>query len=365
MAARALSTTSTRTPGWPTSIATAIGVAAGAGAAQLGLGYGLGIIAWIPSSSADSEAAWVASLAWASWIAATSVAAGAICADRLAGSPGPDSTLDGSEAPEPGRVTTALWRLAIAMASAIGALITVALVAVPARTAERADNFAPQLVAGGYAAIGVVVGLFVAYGALSARAVAANVIATVSWLWALAVAAVIDGVIAGRGLATAQLGVWEFTNDGPWFRNLYVPGMLLSLTTALAFGVLAAWPAARRGENRVGVALSGAVGPLLVAAAYFLAAPRMVGIRAEQLSAYLLAPYAVIAGLAGSVLVSALGPPAGATAPAVRPVPGDHGGLIAGPKQLTSGSQPADQHGPGIHAGDQTAGSTPSGGKGG
>jgi hypothetical protein len=363
MAARALSPTATRNPGWRTSIATAIGVAAGAGAAQLGLGYGLGIIAWLPASAGDSESAWVASLAWASWIAATSVAAGAICADRLASSRGPDSTVEGAEASEPGRVTTALWRLTIAVASAIGALITVALVAVPARTAVRADTFAPQLVAGGYAAIGVVIGLFVAYGALSARAVAANVIATVSWLWALAVATVIDGVIAGRGLATAQLGVWEFTNHGPWFRNLYVPGMLLSLAAALVFGILAAWPAARRGENRVGVAISGAVGPLLVAAAYFLAAPRMVGIRAEQLSAYLLAPYAVIAGLAGSVLISALGPPSGAPVPAVRPVPGGHGGLIAGPKQLTSGDQPTEQDSAGDQSRGQAAESAPASGR--
>jgi hypothetical protein len=259
-----------------------------------------------------------------------------------------------------------LWRLTIAVASAIGALITVALVAVPARTAPRADNFAPQLVAGGYAAIGVIIGLFVAYGALSARAVAANVIATVSWLWALAVAAVIDGVIAGRGLATAQLGVWEFADHGPWFRNLYVPGMLLSLTAALAFGILAAWPAARRGENRVGVAISGAVGPLLVAAAYFLAAPRMVGIRAEQLSAYLLAPYAVIAGLAGSVLISALGPPTGtngATVTAVRPVPSDHGGLNAVPKQLTSGGQPTEHDRPGGRSGDQAVENAPTSGR--
>jgi hypothetical protein len=76
---------------------------------------------------------------------------------------------------------------------------------------------------------------------------------------------------------------------------------------ALNIGVLAAVPAGRRGDNRVGVAVSGAVGPLVVAAAYFLAAPRLVGVRAdEQLSAYLIAPYAVIAGLAGSVLLSGL-----------------------------------------------------------
>ncbi len=77
--------------------------------------------------------------------------------------------------------------------------------------------------------------------------------------------------------------------------------------SALLIGALAAWPASRRGDSRVGVAVSGAFGPLVVAAAYFLAAPKLVGVQAdEQLSAYLIAPYAVVAGLAGSVLLVAL-----------------------------------------------------------
>lgn len=297
------------------SIVTAVGVAAGASAAQLGLGYGLGIIVWIPAWAPEGEAAWIASLAWATWIAATSVLIGAICADRLAGSPGPESTVGKAEAwvgrrgsERYGPVATALWRLALAMTAAIGAAVTVALVAVPARSAERADSFAPETIAGAYAVIGVVAGLILAFGALTSAAMAANVIATVGWLWLLAVVAVIHGVLTGRGLTSAQLGVWEFTSDGPWLRNLYVPGMVLSLTSALVIGGLAALPAARREDNRVGVAISGAVGPLLVAMAYFLATPRLGGAQAEQFSAYLIATYAVIAGLAGSVLVSALGP---------------------------------------------------------
>jgi hypothetical protein len=309
--------------GWGVSIATAVGVAAGASAAQVGLGYGLGIITWVPAATPDGEAAWVASLAWATWIAATSVIAGAICADRLAGSPGPESIVDGDA---PGSVAATLWRLALAMAAAIGGSLTVALVAIPARAAERADSFAPQTIAAGYATVGVIAGLVVAFGALTSAAVATNVIVTVSWLWLLAVLAVVHGVLVGRGLASAQLGVWDFTSDGPWLRNIYLPGMLLSLIAALVIGVLAAWPAARREDNRVGVSVSGAVGPLLVAAAYFLATPRLVGARAEQFSAYLIAPYAVIAGLAGSVLVSALGPAGGQpvggsrSAPPVPPV---------------------------------------------
>jgi hypothetical protein len=288
--------------GWAGSVLTAIGAAAGAAAAQLGLGYGLGIIAWVPANEAASQSVWLASLAWVLWVGATSTVVGAIVADRLSART--------ALAHPPGRFSGLLdvaWRVVVALAAAIGALIVVPLVAVPARNAHRVDNFAPQVTAGGYAVVGVILGLLVAVAALSARAITANVIASASWLWALAVVAVIDEVRAGRGPGTAQLAIWQFTQSG-WWRELYVPGALLTLLVALLVGVLAAWPAGRRGDNRVGVAISGAVGPLLVAVAYFLAAPRLTGVPSEQKSAYLMAPYAVIAGLAGSVLVAAIGP---------------------------------------------------------
>ncbi|MFC6019201.1 hypothetical protein ACFP2T_23700 [Plantactinospora solaniradicis] len=297
--------------GWGGSVATAIGVAAGAGAAQLGLGYGLGIIAWMPSSDGTSEAAWVASLTWAAWIAATSTVAGAICAHRLSGAGRtPKPTVAGGPATEsPPSLASGLWRAALAVSSAIGGLVTVVLVAVPARAAVRADTASPQTVAAGYAVIGVMIGLLVAIWATSSPAVASNVLGTVGWLWALAVIAVIDGVLSGRGLTSAQLGVWQLTSDSGrfWFRDyFYWPGAALSLGSALLIGIFAARAAARRPAARVGAAISGISGPLLVAVAYFFAAPRLVGIRPEQVSAHLMAPYAVVAGLAGSALVAAL-----------------------------------------------------------
>jgi hypothetical protein len=78
------------------------------------------------------------------------------------------------------------------------------------------------------------------------------------------------------------------------------------LGAAFAIGALVAWRATRRGDNRVGVAISGAFGPLLVASAYFLVTPAFGPAPAEQVSAYLTAPYAVIAGLAGSVVSAAV-----------------------------------------------------------
>lgn len=287
---------------WATSIFTAIGVAAGAGAAQLGLGYGLGIISWQPTG--DSATVWVSSLAWVAWLAASSTVIGTLCADRL--SPA-DTPVAGDASTPAAHALTAAWRLVIALSAAVGALIIVPLVAVPSRT-PRPDNVAPYFTAGGYAIAGIIVGLLIAVGALAARAIAANVIASSAWLWLLAVVAVIDVVRADGNLATAaQLGTWQFT-DATWIKDIVnLPGALLMLAVALVIGALAAWPAGRRGDNRVGVAVSGAAGPLLVALAYFLAAPA-VDEQNQQLSAFVIAPYAVLAGLAGSVIVSAIGP---------------------------------------------------------
>jgi hypothetical protein len=299
--------------GWATSITTAIGVAAGAGAAQLGLGYGLGIVAWIPDTAGNNSRAYLLSLCWVLWIGGTSTVIGAVCADRLGSRSA--STVDG-DAPRGARALDIAWRVVTALAAAIGALITVPLVAVPARAAHRPDNFLPQVTAGGYAIVGVIVGLLVAIAALSARAVAANAIASVSWMWVLAVISVVDGLRTSSDLGTAQLAVWDLTIGSNLIRNMYDwPSAVLMLGAALVIGVLAAWPASRRGDARIAVALSGFTGPLLVAAAYVLTAPGLSGVDARQLSAIVIAPWAVLAGLAGSVLIAAVGAPRAAREP--------------------------------------------------
>ncbi|WP_255510087.1 hypothetical protein [Micromonospora sp. AP08] len=311
--------------GWGGSTAAALGVAAGTGAAQLGFGYGLGIINWAPAGAARVDAAWVASLAWATWISATSVIAGAVCAQRLRG----------AHDEEPAGT---LPRLGLALAAGVGALITVLLVAVPARAARVPATSSPQAVAAGYAVAGLVLGVLLATWALHTRAAATNLVATTGWLWLLAVVSVLDGVLSGRGLTTAQLGIWQISADSGrfWIRDyFYWPGALLSLGSALLIGVLAARGAVRAPERRVGAAASGAAGPLLVALAYLLAVPRLAGIAAEHVSAHLIAPYAVIAGIGGSVLVAALAQRADRRA-AERAVVNLPRQRTGGPDQLTA-----------------------------
>lgn len=316
--------------GWGGSVIAAIGIAAGAGAAQFGLGYGLGIIAWLPSGDDGSDAIWVGNLAWTIWIGATATALGAVGAQRLtpAGATAGEAT---GPASSPSTLTTVLARLTLAVAASLGALTTVALVAIPARAATRADTFSPQTIAAGHAVVGVLCGLLVALWTLASRAAARNLLLTTGWLWLLAVIAVADCALRGAGFAPAQPGVWKLTGDSAafWIGNyIYWPGAMVSLSAALAIGAVAAWPVARRSINRVSTAISGGVGPLLVATAYFLAAPRLAGVHDEQLSAHLLAPYGVIVGLAGSVLVTAL---------AQRPVR-----RTTGPRRTESTTRTAD-----------------------
>jgi hypothetical protein len=280
--------------GWTRSIAYAVLGAAGAAAAQFGLGYGLGIISWLPAATGQTRAAWTSSLAWATFIGATSVVVGATIGDRA------------GWGARTGRVQRSAWCVVMALGASIGALISVPLVGVPASRAQVSDTFAPHLLAAVYAAVGVVTGLVVSVVALAARAVGANVLSTATWLWILAIVAVSGGIAAGR-IDHADLGVWKFTDQGPTIGPFYLPGVLILVGGALLVGGLAAYGRAVRGDGRFGVAISGAAGPVLVTAAYVLAAPASGKAPFEVVSAARTAPIMIAAGLVGSVLVAAVG----------------------------------------------------------
>jgi hypothetical protein len=299
--------------GWIASIAVSVGVAAGATAAQFGLGYGLGVISWVPGrgETATTDSAWLSGLAWTTWIAAIATVLGAVVADRrsageIGAAPPRSLGVDGPVAP-PGILATAAWRALLALAAAVGATVAVALVLVPAHAAVRPGTSTPELNAAGYAIVGVLFGVAVAICALAGRAAATNVVWTAGLIWLLAVAAVADGGLNGHR-PSVSLAVWPF-GGSTFFRQTWsLESAALMLGTALAIGAGAAWLAARRADSRIGIALSGALGPLTVTGAYLLTLPRLVGVdedAAAQVSAALIAPYAVIAGLAGSVLLVA------------------------------------------------------------
>ncbi|WP_433792847.1 Hansenula MRAKII killer toxin-resistant protein 1 [Actinoplanes sp. CA-252034] len=278
--------------GWTTQAATAAGIAAGAGAAQLGLGYGLGVIAW-PVTASEADSIWLGSLGWAAWITASATVLGAVIAGRLR-----------AERSDRWR---GLWRFALAASAALGALVIVALVALPARAAVRTGAMSPQAVAAGYATAGLVAGLMVAFWAVSSGPVAANLIGTALWLWALAIAGVVAELITGRDFAT-YLTSWQFAESvSPvQYGGIYWPSALLTLIAAFGIGLVAAVPAAWKGDLGLGSAISGAVGPLLVAFSFLTLAPLLTEAMGPIESAYLIAPYAVLAGLGGSALTVGL-----------------------------------------------------------
>jgi len=114
--------------GWTARVAAAAGVAAGTGAAQLGLGYGLGVIVW-PVTVTEDRSEWLGSLGWATWITASATVFGAVIASRL-------GEAQAARARQP-------WRSAFAISAGVGALVAVALIALPARAAVRLDVHAP------------------------------------------------------------------------------------------------------------------------------------------------------------------------------------------------------------------------------
>lgn len=287
--------------GWGGAVGAAVGAAAAAGAAQLGVGYGTGVISWQPPAGAPGDEAWFTALLWATWIAASSTVVGAVVADRLT-----------TVAVGPDRGTRWLWRLVLSTAAALGAATTVLLVAVPSRVAEVAHISAPHTAAAGYTVLGVVAGLVLAVGALAARAVAANLLLFAGFLWLLAVATVVDGLVAGDDWTRVPMGFWDAGASGPWFRGILLTDAVVPAAAALLLGALAALPAARRGDRPVEVVLSGGAGPLLLAATYLLAQPDLGGLAASELSRHLLTPYLFFVGLLGSLVVAAL-PPRAAT----------------------------------------------------
>ncbi len=271
---------------------TAAAAAAAAGAAQLGVAYGTGMISWLAMPARDGSAFWLSSLTWAAWIAAVSTVVGAVLAGRRLPEPSPD------------RSEAAARSLVPALAAAIGALVTVALVA-PAREVAPAVATDPHATAALHTLVGALVGAVAAVGAMASRAVATNVLATAGWVWALAVATVTRGALAGRDPAPVPLAYMESGPVGPWLRGVSLTDSGVALAAVLLVGLLAALPAARRLDHPVGVVTSGAAGPALLVVAYLLAQPDLTTAGALELSRQLAVPYLALVGLVGSSLAYA------------------------------------------------------------
>jgi hypothetical protein len=163
------------------------------------------------------------------------------------------------------------------------------------------DNAAATVA--GVAIAGVAVGMIFGLAALAAGPVAAGVAGSALWLWVAAVATAALAAVRG-GPPGARLGVIEAPGAPAWWSGPYA---MIALYAILAFTV--AMVAARLGAPRRQVALSGLVGPALLASAYAIAgsgAP--VDPAAATAAAGSAAPFGTVAsaGSGGDIRVAVL-----------------------------------------------------------
>ncbi|WP_026923572.1 hypothetical protein [Glycomyces arizonensis] len=266
-------------------------VAATAALAQLGLAYGFGLLSWADAAPGSADPVldyrWNANLAWVVWFSAASCVVGGM-ASGVIGSRGAAS---GSSAVRVGAV----------FAAAVGAFAIGPLVALSAQQSAASSSFPtdPLLAAGVGAAVGFVLTLI----GLGSRAVAVNVGASVALIWLLAVLATFTD-IGDPATPVTELAVW-----GSWASpdsalgrrglSIAVPFVIGSALIGIVVAAIARRGPITNSGYRIAAA-SGIAGPLIVTVAH-LADPS----QADN-PVILVGPYAAIAGLLGSLIVSAI-----------------------------------------------------------
>jgi len=272
---------------WARPLGVTLGVAAGAGAAQLGIAYGIAILLWAKDFADPGGGAWAGNLTWVCWLAAGSVVLGVVIGRRIT--------------PVTRSARPVFAQLATVISAAIGALVTVPLVGIPARYAEVATDSTPGATASRIALVGVLLGAVVSFGVLLGRPLEWNTLVTTGLLWVVGFGSVLVSLGRGAPPDSVRLAVWRYAESPGWLAV-----MVPMLVEALAVGAGLAWLAKRHGHSRVAVAVCGAPGPLVVAVAYLVAGPGTRPETGEQFLPYLAAPYAVLTGLLGSLLVVAI-----------------------------------------------------------
>ena len=275
---------------WANTLGVGAGAGLLAGAGQLGIGYGLGILRWdrdFPTSDP-----WHAQLTWVAFLSGVAVIAGAYAGAWYAHRTRLEPTLPS--------------RIALALAAAVGAAIILPLTIRPAGLAHPAEGGDPRLSVALTAVAGLLIGVIAAFAALSVPAVSGSVVATVLWMWVVALISAAYTLGGGASWATARLGL--FPARGIWVPlALFAPAVLIGLAVAAIarFG----------GSDSRAVGASGATGPAVVGLAYLIAGPGS----GSGGSAYRWALVAIAAGGAVSVLVAVVRRPKSAPTPAPTP----------------------------------------------
>ncbi|MEV4414177.1 hypothetical protein [Catellatospora sp. NPDC049609] len=280
---------------WGKLLAASFGMAALVGAAQFGVVYGLNALRLDREFSSGADNEWNLQLTWVAWFAALAVLAGATYAASLA-------------VQQTGRSRVGAGVRAVGgVGAALGAAAaTVPLTLQPARIARVNASFDPELTAAIAVGAGVVAGLLVTLLVVARKPLSTNLWVCTAGVWLLAAASFLDSAQFGRNRdALAEyydpmrLGVLDLSSLEPIPRATFsMP--VLALVAALACGLAAR----HRGRSRLWIALSGAVGPLLVAMAYVIGGPGISRALTDQADAYLGAMIAVVVGLVVSSVIA-------------------------------------------------------------
>lgn len=262
---------------WGRTLLTAFGTSAVIGLAQLGAAFGLTIVDWRD----DTAGLWSANMAWTTWLAAISAISGALFARE-------------SE--------SIALRVGAVLSAGLGASVIAPLMALPARDPGKVALPGTPFLA---VAIGVATGMALALIAMAVRPVAWSLMASTGLVWLLALLSAF-APIGDPTVPPGQLGVW-----GTWAGvtgALGKRGLALApplIIGSLLIGIIVAWIGSANGRGHRVAAASGVAGPLLVTVAYMVAGPG-TGSTVDSMSAFLIGPYAALAGLIGSLAVSAL-----------------------------------------------------------
>jgi hypothetical protein len=269
---------------WARLISHGVGVAAIAVAAQLGIGDALGILRWDAAFDDGNTAAWHALLTWVALAYAVAVVSGALIGRRAVRRPNRSDRLGA--------------RVAATLAAAVGATAGIAVAWLPARGVRAPLGVNPGLVVTITAAAGIVAGVVIALIALSSSPVAGGFRATVAWVWLLGAGSAAAGLASSEPSAAPRLAMLDAPGLVPaqWWSG---PALMVIIAAAVGFGVagFARWA----GAHRLGAALSGGIGPAVVAVAYLVGGP---GGGSAQLGPYQASLAATGAGLIGSILVA-------------------------------------------------------------
>lgn len=278
---------------WVRLLAAAFGMAALVGAAQFGVVYGLNVLRLDREFTSGADNDWNLQLTWVVWFALVAVVGGATFAAGLA-------------VRERGRFG-AVARGVVGFAAALGAAAAMfPLTLQPARYARLSATLDPELTAAIAVFAGVVAGLFVALLTVGRVPLSTNLWTCTAVVWALAALSFLDTTQFGRNRDAMadyydpmRLGVLDLSTLAPIPRASFTMPVV-ALLVALLCGLLAR----HAGRSRVLIALSGAVGPLLVAIAYVIGGPGISRSLSYQADAYLGAMIAVVVGLAASSAIA-------------------------------------------------------------